>query len=567
MTVIILSAQANGSFSLTFFYWSRIKRIVPAYMVLLATTTAVMALLLTPSDFRGFRNSALASLGFGTNLYFQERADYFAPNASEMPLLHLWSLAIEMQFYVFFPLLVLVVPRKFLAPVFTLVTATLFLWASLELAAGNNDGIYFSLIARIPEFLVGALVALIVLGKSAQLKLREPLGLLGIFLVLTSALFLSDTTPFPGINAIPVTIGTALIILARPVFLQAVLSSKPMQRIGDMSYSLYLWHWPIFATARYVLETYKLPPLIAGFSLLLTFLLAFLSWRFIEQPFRERSISASGLISVLSIPIVAAAVHLSGASINQFLVQPQPVELSRYANPSDICHSKLLDSCTRGDPGAGKHVLVMGDSHAAQLNLFTDEIGRKDGIRFTVISSSSCVPIRGKTLDSLDQGVSEPCRRQKEAIEDSIYDYDAIIVAGRWLTHGANDSFVEDFRSFLKARNDSGQPILVLGQVPELSNNPQRLYRFSELGFVKEPEVRLDGWLEGNQNIEKITKEFRNVDFISLANSAVFDTAPFFEGSSLYFDVHHLNEYGSKMLGAKSGSIVTDWIAASVFVR
>jgi hypothetical protein len=336
-----------------------------------------------------------------------------------------------------------------------------------------------------------------------------------------------------------------------------------MTLIGDMSYSLYLWHWPVLAFTRYYLESYELPPAALLISVLSILLLSYLSWRFVEQPFRKKDFALLDDTKLLALPALAAASYFFGPSANTLVVPAQPVELTRYADSSLICHSKILDSCNRGDPDGDVDVLIMGDSHAAMLNYFADEIGISQGIRFTVITSSACVPIPGDALDSKSGEKRENCQRQTDEVLERLDSFDSVIIAGYWTAHGQQDDFVQDLKRFLSANADPRRPTIVLSQVPELVNNPQRSYRFASLGLPIDVKLRQSGYQQGNEAIEQIASETSFVEYLDLTESDVFKDIPFHDGTIMFFDTHHLNEYGSKVYGGASAAAIAELMSST----
>lgn len=159
LTSIVLRKRVEGRFSFLSFYAARVRRIVPAYVLMLAVTAVVMAVLLIPRDFEGFKESLYAAISFNSNNYFAGQNDYFAPDSHELPLLHTWSLAIEMQFYLILPIVLVIVPRNLLIFVLSAVAILLLGYTVYQLADGQRQTVYFSLGARIPEFLIGSLLA------------------------------------------------------------------------------------------------------------------------------------------------------------------------------------------------------------------------------------------------------------------------------------------------------------------------------------------------------------------------------------------------------------------------
>jgi len=158
--ITTLLTEPGRKVDLLAFYVGRVKRIVPAYAVMFTIVCLLSAFLFLQPDFSFFYRSLKSAALFISNHYFAEFGSYFAPKAEELPLLHTWSLAVEMQFYVFFPLLILCLPRSCHLPVLSLIALVLFAWSGVQVSLGQQDKLYFSLIARVPEFMVGAIVAI-----------------------------------------------------------------------------------------------------------------------------------------------------------------------------------------------------------------------------------------------------------------------------------------------------------------------------------------------------------------------------------------------------------------------
>ncbi|MCZ0925747.1 acyltransferase family protein [Vreelandella janggokensis] len=288
ITTIVLRQREQGSFSFLSFYASRIRRIVPAYMVFLSVTCLVMSVLLIPADFKSFKESLLSALYFNSNNYFANYNDYFAPESHELPLLHTWSLAIEMQFYLLLPAVLVIVPRRFL-PWFLSATALLFMgYSAYQLAVGQSRSVYFSLEARIPEFLAGSLLAFGSFGASWARKTSNIMAALGLAMIIGSFWFITENAPFPGLLALPACLGVVLLIAARNSICNKLLSNASIVKIGAFSYSLYLWHWLILSSLRYFFESYhlSLPIIILGMAA--TFTISYLSYCIIEIPFRKK---------------------------------------------------------------------------------------------------------------------------------------------------------------------------------------------------------------------------------------------------------------------------------------
>ena len=289
---ILLDELQNQQFSLFSFYERRIRRILPALFLVLSFTAALAWWLLLPHELAAFGRSLMAVVVFASNLLFWKESDYFATEAEYIPLLHTWSLAVEEQYYVIFPLL-LAFLWKFgrkaiylslgLLAVIGLATAE-YLW---RVDAGAN---FYLLPSRFWELLTGALAAVYLKNHQPTTGwLTQLLSLTAVALILGSIFLLDNSLPFPSRYALLPTIGAALIILfATPNNLAGqILSLKPLVFVGLISYSAYLWHQPLLVFARmqpYLEPSLELMAAMAFSSLLL----AWFSWRFVERPFRQR---------------------------------------------------------------------------------------------------------------------------------------------------------------------------------------------------------------------------------------------------------------------------------------
>jgi peptidoglycan/LPS O-acetylase OafA/YrhL len=281
-----LIIERKDDFDWKGFYWGRVKRIAPAYFLMLAVVALASAVLFLPADFKFFRDSLKAALSFTSNSYFEGFGSYFAPSAHELPLLHTWSLAIEMQFYLFLPVLVCFLPTRLLRPVFVLLSIGLLAWSEYKLFNKSEQAVYFSLIARFPEFLIGAFVALLPPKNSLPMRYKSLIGAGGAVLLALSFVFI-DVQRFPGVWTLLPCIATALLIAARHGPVSTLLAAKPMVWVGGISYSLYLWHWPILAFIRYYTGQYELQMVWLAVFVISSLVVARLSYRWVELPVRH----------------------------------------------------------------------------------------------------------------------------------------------------------------------------------------------------------------------------------------------------------------------------------------
>lgn len=542
----LLTARV-GKIDLVAFYASRVKRIMPAYFVMLGVVTIVSAVLFLPADFAFFLDSLKSSALFTSNKFFADFGSYFAPKADELPLLHTWSLAIEMQFYLLFPLLVMCLPARFRVVGFAVLATALFSWAGYRVLGSGSGKLYFALLARIPEFMVGALVALLMRKRELPALLASVAGYVGAVL-LVAAFLLIDKQHFPGFWAILPCVGAALIIAAQRGLVSAVLAAAPMVWVGGISYSLYLWHWPTLAFIRYYTGQYELSPGWLVLFMVGSLSLAWMSYRFVETPVRQ----ASGVFSQAPKWGVAAMVLglavWGGQRLNASLVAPLPVELTRYAAAELICHGARVGDCKRGKADADVSVLVLGDSHAAQLNYFFDQVGQEQGVAYRVLTASSCVPIPGFDVERLPVWAQRPCHKQIEAVARELPKVDRVIIAGMWQYQMQSPVYVEAFADFLANTAQAQKTVVVLAQVPMFDSDVQRARRLMALGLPA-PLILNGEWQAANRQVEAIVHRIHGARFLDFSGSSFFARAPYQDGVLIYRDSSHLNEVGARRYG------------------
>ena len=325
ITSIILKEKEAGIFSIANFYERRARRILPALFFIIMACIPFAWFLLLPHELKEFGKSVVAVPLFSSNILFWKESDYFAADAELIPLLHTWSLAVEEQFYVFFPLLMIffwALGKRWLFGIISIIAIS-----SLALTEWGwrnfPDANFYLIFTRAWELMIGALIAFYLShNKQPQGYIAELGSITGLCLIMLSVFFLDRTLPFPSLYALSPTIGTALVILFtnNETLVYRLLSWKVFVLIGLISYSAYLWHQPIFVFARiYFMDEPK--PWLMGLLSILALVLAYFSWRFVEAPFRnkrrftQRQIFLTGFAgSLLFIGIGAAFVITDGAA-------------------------------------------------------------------------------------------------------------------------------------------------------------------------------------------------------------------------------------------------------------
>lgn len=534
--------------TLKYFYVSRFKRLAPAYFAMLILISLLAAVLFLPTDFATYTDGLEKAAYFNSNNYFASFGDYFAPASYEQPLLHTWSLAVEVQFYLLAPFIFLLLHKRVLSWLLPLSIIALTAYADYQLRfVGKEQATYYSLSARLPAFLIGAWVALI----SGSGNNSEKEGRFNPYLVwLASALILTSfwlpkmTGYFPGIAGLIPIIGAALLIFnqsKKPV--SKLLSNKTLVWLGTLSYSLYLWHWPVLAMIRYYTGVEILSWQYSLVFISLTLILATASYYWIEAPLRLNR-SKKKVISYASLVILIFITVFGMEKINAFYTpEPLPIEYTRYADPNTICHGKIIGDCLKGDLTSDKEVLVLGDSHAAMLNHFFDYLGKALNFKAKVITASSCVVIPGFNYKRIKEWAHKPCTSQIEEAKKHLNQAETIFLAASWNWHLEDDEFNQAVTSFLQKEAPQAKKY-ILSQEPLLSRHPLRNLRFSYLGIGTEAELDND-YLRTNQQLKTLAESIDTTQYLELDTLNIFKQAPIYDNRLMYFDEHHLNEIGA----------------------
>jgi len=410
ITRIIDREAAVGSFRIIAFYERRMRRIFPALLVTMAATFAAGLVIFMPDELRDLGASIVATAAFSSNILFWMQTDYFAGPAEFKPLLHTWSLAVEEQFYIVVPALIVLIykVRWRPQPVFVLLTLISFALSCLWVFV-DSSGNYFLPHTRAWELLAGSLVALGVVPRIANDKLNEALALGALMLLVAPFFLLDETSAFPAWNALATCIGAALLIHTgegRRTIAGTLLGVRPMVALGLVSYSLYLVHWPVIVFTKYSLLRDP-TPLERAAILVVIVALAWASWRFVEQPFRDKRRVSRRTVFVFGL---AASVGAAAFGFATFALDGLPQRLGTEArlvtrgdpqeNPSANCFLREDWRQWQGADcfltrGSGPVILLWGDSHALQFApVLRAEASRFDS-NVLLYASAACPPVFG----------------------------------------------------------------------------------------------------------------------------------------------------------------------------
>lgn len=570
ITSIIIKEREVGNFSLARFYQRRIRRILPALFFVIACCLPFAWVWMLPTELEDFSKSLASIPLFLSNYYFRLDTGYFAAAADEKPLLHTWSLAVEEQYYLLFPALVSILwtwRKKWIVPLLTICALVSFGYAVWHVQI-DNEKLFFDTRGRAWEILSGSLVAFYSQRRSLappSLLLQQVLSSVGLLLILVSIFTFDETVHFPSAATLLPIAGTILVLLfARPHTLAGrVLSSKALVGIGLISYSAYLWHQPLLALARVYTENNVTTPALMALCAL-TLGLAYLSWRFIEQPCRTPgNLSNKAMVQAAVCASVALfALGMTGAHFEGFHSRFQGQQIAfketyereqttrTQLTRQGACHRASVDRSRElteflaqwqcdTDPSLPNlqriPVVVVGDSHAADIVM--------------ALKMNGYLPLQmtGSGCSVMPRSMSKACRAQFDHVRRFVSHndfYTDIVLANRFnkgeMTPKKVQSMIEywslphkhlrfvtsmpEFRAYERS--------LVLGRTPTAD--------FSRSDFSSTPEAL------------KMLRE-RGVSIISSREAfcsltrrcTAFDEG----GAPLTIDGHHLTAHGGKLLG------------------
>lgn len=448
ITRIVGAEIEAGRFSFARFYARRACRIFPALFAVLAATLVAGYFVLLPSDYKSTLRSTLATLLFASNISFwRELGDgYFAAAQSGLnPLLHTWSLAVEEQFYLLFPVALLLGFRFFRRriPLIFFIVAALSLVSAALLVQSRSVAVFFLPMFRAWELLAGALLAMNALPALTSQRWREITASAGLLVIVAAAVFYDDSTIFPGLSALAPVLGAAAVIHAGSGGASTagrLLQWRPVVYIGLISYSLYLWHWPVIILTRYAAglpegELYAFELLVASL------VLASLSYHLIEQPFRQhRQINARCAVPLAAacasgLAVVSAFGVLRGGFENRFA--PIVVQLDEARAPKipyQGCDDKpVTQACTTGRAGTAPTVLLWGDSHMVAWAPAFDELLARRGESALLVPTLACPPLLGA-----DNAIKANCAARNEQIKNHLLanpDIRTVVLSAFWSTY------------------------------------------------------------------------------------------------------------------------------------
>lgn len=614
ITTIIINELDQGKFSIINFYERRARRILPALFFVILVTLPFAWMWLTPRDMKDFSQSLIAVATFSSNILFLVESGYFDTSAELKPLLHTWSLAVEEQYYIFFPLLLMAAWRfgkrwtlAILAGAFIL-SFVLGQWA----AYNQPSAAFYLLPTRGWELLVGAFVAFYLQKRDhiQSQSFNQFASLLGIGLVTYAVFAFDKQTPFPTFYTLIPTIGTALIIFSavKGTFANTLLSVKPVVQVGLISYSAYLWHQPMFALARHRSLNEPSHALLMALGVL-SVILAYFSWKYVEAPFRNKikydrkkifTYGGIGLAILIGLGLIG---HFKNGVLHQYddITAKMLMPDLGFSDKLKGCHREensyapLAASCVLGNE---KHVVgaLIGDSHGYAVAAAFDDEASKHQLGLYQMTFNGC-PSAGSVY-RVDFNADNQCPEFNEEVAQFIKDnskLENIIMVSRWTQFldptGFNNgeggvekttALIDNVANGVRERNtadvrltklkqktvdtitaylNAGKKVTLVYPIPEVGwAVPEYIAKqslFGEKDFVTSTSYAL--FKERNKIAFETLDSIPDQEHLTrvypdqvLCNTYLADRCVFvLNGEPLYFDDNHLSKTGAALIAGE----------------
>ncbi|WP_118846254.1 acyltransferase family protein [Haemophilus haemolyticus] len=550
ITGIIITEIQQNSFSFKQFYTRRIKRIYPAFITVMALVSFIASAIFIYNDFNQLRKTIELATAFLSNFYLGLTQGYFDLSANENPVLHIWSLAVEEQYYLIFPLILILAYKKFreikvlfiiTLILFFILLATSFIPANVYKEVLHQPNIYYLSNLRFPELLVGSLLAIYHnFSNNIQLsKLASNILAILSTLLLFFCLFLmrNNTVFIPGFTLIIPCILTALIIHTtyQNNVIKLCLSNKVIVFIGKISYSLYLYHWIFIALAYYITGEKQINNQSITIVTVLTIIFSVLSYYLIEQPIRKSKLNFKQ--SFLYIYFIPSLLLLG---FNLYKRQIMRVEQEHIEQESPISNENHYPA----------KVIILGDSHSSHLEAFLKYVGNKEGWNADIFKDKfecSFIVNDQYQLDPNCQSVWQKDSQYKAIFISAFYD---LKMGGQPVPRFRPETFIEpDFKARFKdtvKQLAMQKPVYVFANNSSVSRSPLRGYLLENYGLEKylTPIHRMGDIDTSNKIIHDLVKDIPNVYWVDAQQYLPKDSV-MAEGKYLYGDQDHLTNFGA----------------------
>jgi len=615
ITSVIIEEIKNNTFTIKNFHVRRIKRIFPVLFFILLTVTVLGLFLQMPYDFRNYGKSLSATVMFVSNIYFNKQMGYFTDAAEAKPLLHTWSLSVEEQFYIFYPLILILITRyldrKYIRYVFGIFLVSLI--ASIVMIDKSPSDTFYLLHTRAWELFIGSLLALGAMPALRNRVLSEVLSIGGLAMILYSIVVYTSETQFPGAAAILPCVGAFLLIYTggQSTAVSKVLSMRPFVYVGLISYSLYLWHWPLLS----FFNSYRPIILISDgtadtvrYALLaLSFLLSVLTYRYIETPFRKIRPKNLKVFFSKTFAVMAVICLLGGVV---YWTDGIPWRMPKTVYQIDNGHDELekMGSCKDrntsefnyesirriGADGGEPEFVIFGDSHAGAFYPGFDAYGKKTGRTGLLVSKNGLVPVLGfghkykdcytdiaeKTVEIINSHENikrvvlisrwvihvEGHKGSKNRVGKEIIVYDQNHnVVPRGEVHGY---IYENLRRTVETLQKHGKEVFIMSGVPEIDENVPDVMAKTEFlnkvfGYGNVVDIRptVKDFEDYQKNVHMILKKVSDDTGATILHpEEALRNGKYYElthnGHSNYMDGNHLNSFGAVFIVEALGPLV-----------
>lgn len=614
---VIFGQLETGKFGFIHFYFRRIRRLFPVYVVVMLVSFALAFKFMLPTDFADFGKGLVASTVYLSNILFYLEAGYFDTASHLKPLLHTWSLSVEEQFYVVFPLLAWLVAslsRRSLFGLFSLLTLVSFGLAVLYIEH-NASAVFFLYPFRAWEMFLGTLLATQVIPTLNWRAGNTALSLLGLALILLPSAAYDASTLFPGLSALPPCLGTVLLIYAgsgHTGWVQQILSMKIPVFLGKISYSLYLWHWPVF-----VFYIYNKPDgtdaVDVALMMLVTFAASVLTWKYVETPFRHGLVKFSDKhtsvfigTALVSAVFVALGFWVYKGGGMPGRLDPATAQFAKAASDLfgefDRCEERNnsyfpgVAYCKIGDPlNAERYTLLWGDSHSGAIKPAIEALLDGSSRQVLNVWDGGCPPVFGLDKDETvsSRAIDELCFQRNQAVKNLLESdtrIDAVVLTGRWSYYlhnggigtdahnkikiwpqGESPDSVADsgaylmqgLRNTISQLNQRGLKVFVVEQPPEFPNYAARTLAIGLMNGSVSLDQSVPKYAEMNYR-EVDLRQSRMQAFLAELEAhgeiSVLRTHHFFcranhcsamlDNVPAYFDNNHISAYGATQIRA-----------------
>lgn len=577
ITGIILSKIDAGKFSLGDFYVRRMRRLLPAVLAMVLVVLVAGAFLLFPGNYKDLAKSAVAAVLSIANIYFWQDSGYFAHASDLKPLLHTWSLGVEEQFYMVYPLFLLIfckVVRRGRGWVLTglmLAGVAISWWVTPRMPSAA----FYLLPTRAWQLLLGGAALLWASGREFKPWLRHVATSTGLVMTLVSIFVFDASAEFPGRDALlPCCGATLMLMFAKGSFLDPVLSAKPMTWIGKVSYSLYLWHWPLVVYMRHALGEITWPWTLAYF--VITFVLGYLSWKYIEQPLRFWKpkaryirVATASLAASLSVGLLALVIIVGEGWKGRFGASAEAYAMAAHEPYCVVNIRKAADAQVYGTSDVAPRYAAWGDSHVMALGGMLTDLAAAQGESIVIYTRPSTPPVMGIRRS----GPVDISHYNRAVFNDIVSrDIETVFLHASWtgyyqrekkfcassvsgeLGDSHNVSISSHIEITVNKLRKEGCRVVLISPIPiPKVDVPRLLARAARRGKQMSPVLTPKDYESNNEEFFTLANKLQKLQGVEVIYvSQTFEGPGGYllqkEGVSLYRDTDHLSETGAKLI-------------------